>query len=242
MCPSTLRRPPTDQAGGRAQATLCRRECERGHGGEHRAEREPTGLCHIPDQDGERAPGKREPGVGVHQPPEQLPVVGHHEKGAEHQKWKQRPPDAREPDDAQHDRTGQAHDRDADQRRRRNAGSERPPVQFIQGVGRKADREQERQERGHEPAERDVWCQRGADHDVREMPRRVGRVEKRPPVPPSAVARPRKRPDGAQPSAGPPLRVPHITSPPPRLITRTPTSSNPARRQASSVHESGYFR
>ncbi len=94
--PSTCDRTPTDHAGRGAQATLCRREGEGGRGGEHRAEREPTGLGHVGHQHGEGAPGEREPGVGVDQAPEQLPVVGHDEERAEHHEGQQGPSDAGE--------------------------------------------------------------------------------------------------------------------------------------------------
>jgi hypothetical protein len=40
----------------------------------------------------------------------------------------------------------------------------------------------------------------------------------------------------------PRLRVPHITMPPPRLMMRTPMSSNPARRHDSSMDGSEWAR
>jgi hypothetical protein len=68
--------------------------------------------------------------------------------------------------------------------------------------------------------------------DVRHLAGRVAWIEERP----VSFARDRI------PARYALLRVPHITNPPPKLMARTPIFSKPARRHASSVHDSGYAR
>ena len=118
----------------------------------------------------------------------------------------------------------------------RNRGAQRAAVQLVECMGRDADGEEEREQRRDEAPAVGVRRERRADDDVREVPRRVRRVKQRPPVAPAARARGVERgPCHAQPSG---FRA-HITSPPPRLIERTPTSTSPAASHARMVHATG---
>ena len=135
---------------------------------------------------------------------------------------------------------------DDNERAGRDVGPQGTTVQLVERVRGEPDGEKERQQRGHQPRQVDRWCQAGADHDVGQMPCCIGGVEQGPPIAPTAgpssvEGRPTCRFRLAVPMRDPcssawssvwarqsRLRVPHITRPPPRLITRTPTFSNPA--------------
>src|SRR5439155_10409590 len=83
-----------------------------------------------------------------------------------------------------------------------------------------------------------LGCERGPDHDVAQMPRRVRGMEEGDVVPPAAG---RERVEG-----GPRFRThtrrPQITIPPPRLSRRNRTSSIPAAAQSSSSRGSDTLR
>ena len=64
--------------------------------------------------------------------------------------------------------------------------AERPPVELVQGVRGDAHRQEERGGRLEPPPDPELWRERGADRDVREVPQGVRRVEQRPVVAPAA--------------------------------------------------------
>jgi hypothetical protein len=180
--------PPADRPGRSAQAALGGRQGEGPGRRDDRAQGEAARLGHVGDEDGEGAPGQCEPEVGMEQPPEELPVVRHHEHGPEHHERDQGPPDAGQPDYAEGDRARQARHRHRHQYRGGYAGPERAAVELIERMGGEPHGEEERQERGEQPGQLDAGGQRGADHHVGQVPGRVRRVEQGPPVPPPAGA------------------------------------------------------
>ena len=172
----------------------------------------------------------------MHPPAEQLEVVAEDEERADRDEDEQPGPDGGDPDDAESAREDETPGSGADEPGGRNRGAQRAAVELVEGMGGDADGEEEREHRRDEASGVGVWRERRADDDVRQVPRRVRRVQQGPPVAPAAGARGVERgPCHGQPSG---LRA-HITSPPPRLIERTPTSTSPAASQARTVHSTG---
>src|SRR5207302_9103368 len=111
---------------------------------------------------------------------------------------------------------------------------QRAALPLVERVGAEPESEEERGSGGSEPVGVEVGRQRGADRDIAQVPRRVGRVQKRQVVAPAA------RREGVE--GGPRLghrRRPQTTTQPPRLSPRAATSSNPASRKALSSFGSG---
>ena len=68
----------------------------------------------------------------------------------------------------------------------RNGGAQRAAVQFVECMGRDTDGKEEREHRRGEAPAVGARRKRRADDDVREVPRRVRRVQHRPPIAPAA--------------------------------------------------------
>ena len=241
---------PADQPGGGTQLSLCQRQEERAGGGDQWGDGQTSRLGDVGNQNRERAPGEGEPDIGMDESSEQLQVVSQHEEWAEHQERNEGPTNTRDSRDPQSHRPGQADDRHGDERRGGNPGAQWAPVQLVKCMRGESDRAEERHQRSQQPGQADVWGQTCADHHVGEMPGGVRGVQQRPPIPPPAGSgRVERRPVLAarlgrecrrglalqgrcgrrwNPIRQPSPRVPHITSPPPRLMTRTPTCSKPA--------------
>ena len=94
--------------------------------------------------------------------------------------------DARDTDGAEGDGTAESHRGGRAQEPRRQRRTERSTAQFIQRVRRDADREEERDQRRDECRPVHARRDHGAEYDVGEMPRGIGRVEHRAHVTPRA--------------------------------------------------------
>ena len=141
--------------------------------GEDRLDTEPLGAGEVGGQERERAPGEREPDVGVQAPAEELEVVREDED---------RPGcDEREQPEVERDRAGdpdpdRGGDRHAGQPRQRRPGdprAERTAAQLVERVGADPDREEEGGEGRAEPSRVPGRGERRADHDVAQVPERV---------------------------------------------------------------------
>ena len=186
--PLTRRRPPPQVAHLGRQPALgeAERHCERGRGDCLR--RDPSRRPRsTPVSSGKASPGEREPQVGVEAAAGELEVVG------------------ADDEDAGERRTAPIHgsrvtapydpDRRRDRRSRRRRARRAPapgcrfrsgrPLQLVERVGADADGEEERRERRRERRDAKAGRERGSDHDVREVPGGVGRMEERDVVAPA---------------------------------------------------------
>ena len=89
-------------------------------------------------------------------------------------------------DDADRDGARDRDDGERDEQRARDPRPERPAVQLVERVRADTDREEEGGQRGEEPVPGEGRGERGADGDVAQVPRRVGRVEERDVVAPAS--------------------------------------------------------
>ena len=143
--------------------------------------------------------------------------------------------------DAQHPQRTHDHQSTYTQRDQtgvRDSRVQRAPVQFVERMRGNADGEEEREQRRNQPRAVGARREGGADDHVRQVPRGVRRMQEGPPVAPAARAA-----SGIERGAGHDQRsgfVAHITSPPPRLIERTPTFTSPASCHARTVQSTGY--
>jgi len=170
-------------------------------------------------------------------PTRQLQVVRENEEHAGDDEGDEAPPDHGDAGHAEGDRAEKAGDRRDPQRKRGDAGSQRASPKLVQRVGRDADREEEGEQGGQQPGQAQHRREGRSDHHVGQMPGRVGRMQQGPHVASPAcrgrrvVSRGRRLRDRGHAWCF----LPHITSPPPRLITLRSTSTIPAVRQASKI-------
>ena len=82
----------------------------------------------------------------------------------------------------------------ADERPRRDRRPQRPPVELVERVRAHTHREREREHRQRQATPRDGRRETAADHDVREMPRRVREMQQGHVVPPPTRLRARRTP------------------------------------------------
>ena len=111
---------------------------------------------------------------------EQLQVVPVHQQATDHHERHQLPAPVEQ---AHHHRGRDGEDGGDDEQDAVDAGAERPAVQFVQGVGADAHREEERQQGPAEPPQHQGRHHGRADGHVRQVPQRVRRVQQGHPVP-----------------------------------------------------------
>ena len=137
--------------------------------------------------------------------PEEFEVVARHQDGAHDDEGHKPESHPGHAGDAEGDGRGQGGPRRYPQDAIGDTGAQRVTVNLIERMGGDADGEEEGEERGDQAGGVGVRGQAAAEDDVGEMPRRVGRMEDRPPVAPPA------RPGGVE--GGPPLRLRHASCP-----------------------------
>ena len=155
-------------------------------GREHCSERDPLGHREVADEQRERPPVEAEPDIGVERAAEQLEVVGDDDERADSDERGQPRRVGDRAVDAEHDGTP---DRDGAQPDERAVGDprlQRVPFQLVERVRSDSDREEKRGERDQQPVDLEVRREGGSDHDVREMPQRVRRMQQRQVVAPAA--------------------------------------------------------
>ena len=117
-------------------------------------------------------------------PAEELEVVAHDEEWADDDEGQQPRADPRQAEQAQRDGAQEAGACGQPERGVGDGGAQGMAVDLVERVCGNADGAEEREHRRHEADGVGVGSERRADDDVGEMPGGVGRVEKRPPVPP----------------------------------------------------------
>jgi hypothetical protein len=122
----------------------------------------------------------------VDPPAQELQVVGQDEEHADEDEGHEARADLGHPHDAEGDRPQEPEAGREGEAGARDRGAQRAAVKLVEGVGADADGEEERAQSGQKARCVEGWSERRADHHVGEVPRCVGGVEDRPPVPPAA--------------------------------------------------------
>jgi hypothetical protein len=205
---------------------------QRGERREHRGQVQALGLDEVADEYRKRAPCRREPEIGVDPSAEELEVVTQNQERADHDEREESGADDRHADESERGGRQEAAGTERDEPSIWNGGVQRVAVQLIERMGRNTDGKEKGEERRDEMRAVGSWREARADDHVGQVPGRIRGVQQRPPVAPPA--RPRR-------VEGRPFHFQrlgfsaHITSPPPRLIERTPMFTSPASFHAPTV-------
>ena len=152
----------------------------------------------------------------MEQPIGELEVVRDDDERAERDERDEPPGDLDRSDDADGDGAREPDPGDHLQHCPGDGRLQGPAPELVEGVGRQAHAQEEGERGGAEAAPVEDGGRRRPDRHVRQVPRRVRRMQQRPVVAPSAGGqRVERRPRLAHEAF-----TPHKTIPPPRLITR----------------------
>ena len=178
-----------------------------------RAARCSVSACRVvPDQDGKCAPRESEGDVGVEPAAEQLEAVRAGDDDSDEDERGQTESDSGQPDDAQGDGAGKAGGSGGGEEPTGDRGAQRAAVELVEGVRGHPHSEEEGEQGGCKAATVEVGREGCADGDVREVPRRVGRVKQEPTSrttrASSFPAERRRRPEGVG-----AVRLPRLTGP-----------------------------
>jgi hypothetical protein len=155
--------------------------------GEHSHGSDIARDSHVAGEHGEAAPREPEPDVRMEAPPGELQVVREHQEQPDGDEEREPGLEGNGAHDA--DRAG-THERDTGERDENPIGdlrAQRSPVQFVEGVRTDSHCECERDDDGAEPFPGHYGREAATQDDVRQMPRRVRRMEQRHIVPPAAA-------------------------------------------------------
>ena len=119
-------------------------------------------------------------------PLEQLEVVGEDEEQADRHQRDEPESERERADDADRARRSDRRGCEGHQGRARNRGTERSAPQLVECMRADPHGERERGDDGAEPLPGDLVREAAADHDVRQMPGGVGRMQQRDVVAPAA--------------------------------------------------------
>src|SRR6476646_1562114 len=229
--------PASHEPYGRRETPLSMaQECGK-RGGEHRLDANRLGSGKVRGQYRERATREREPRIAVQAAAEELEVVRDRDERSNSDEGEQPEVRAQRYGDADPCCGGKRGDGEHDECPCRDPGRERSAVELVERMRADAHAEEEREECESEHSGSPLRSQRRADCDVRQMPQRVRRVQKR-----DVVAPPTRREgiEGRSDVAPGHARRPQVTIPPPRLRRCELTSAIPAVRQSSTSRGSGH--